>query len=78
MQQEETEKQQHVIVTEKKIFKGFTTEDVRNYDQKQSGKLDCGIAWNSSRCERFLAGRSAALSIVAVKIVFQQPSRIIR
>ena len=33
-QQKETEKQQHVIVTEKNCFKGFTTEDVRNYDQK--------------------------------------------
>ena len=33
-QQEETEKQQHVIVTEKNLFKGFTTESVRNYEQK--------------------------------------------
>ena len=33
-QQEETEKQEHVIVTENNLFKGFTTEDVRNYDQK--------------------------------------------
>ena len=33
-QQEETEKQQHVIVTENKLFKGFTAEGVRNYDQK--------------------------------------------
>ena len=32
--QEETEKQLHVIVTEKNLFKGFTTERVRNYDQK--------------------------------------------
>ena len=29
-QQEETEKQQHVIVTENKLFKGFNTEGVRN------------------------------------------------
>ena len=33
-QQEETEKQEHVIVTEKKLFKGFTTEGIQNYDQK--------------------------------------------
>ena len=46
-QQEETEKHQHVIVTENNLFKGFTTEDVQNYDQKYSGKLDSGIAWNS-------------------------------
>ena len=32
--QEETEKQQHVIVTENNLFKSFTTKDVRNYDQK--------------------------------------------
>ena len=31
-EQEETEKQQHVIVTEVILFKGFTTEGVRNYD----------------------------------------------
>ena len=28
-QQEETEKQQHVIVTENILFKGFTTDGVR-------------------------------------------------
>ena len=33
-QEEETEEQQHVIVIENKLFKGFTTEGVRNYDQK--------------------------------------------
>ena len=33
-QQEETEKQQHVIVKEKKFFKGFTAEGFQNYDQK--------------------------------------------
>ena len=33
-QQEETEEQKHVIVTENNIFKGFTIEDIRNYDQK--------------------------------------------
>ena len=33
-QQEETEKQQQVIETENNLFKGFTTEGVRNYDQK--------------------------------------------
>ena len=33
-QQKATEKQQHVIVTENNLFKGFTTEGVRNYDQK--------------------------------------------
>ena len=43
-QQKETEKQQYVIVTENNLFKGFTAEDVRNYDQKLSGKLDSGVA----------------------------------
>ena len=33
-QQEETKKQQHAIVTENKLFKGFTIEGVQNYDQK--------------------------------------------
>ena len=33
-QQEETEKQQHVIATGNNLLKGFTTEGVRNYDQK--------------------------------------------
>ena len=33
-QKEETEKQQHVIVTENNLFKGFSIEGVRNYDQK--------------------------------------------
>ena len=33
-QQEETEKHQHVLVTENKLFKGFTAERVQNYDQK--------------------------------------------
>ena len=27
-QQKETEKQQHIIVTEKTLFKGFTTKDI--------------------------------------------------
>ena len=36
----ETEKQQHVIVTESNLFKGFTTKSVRNYDQKYFGKID--------------------------------------
>ena len=31
-QQEETEKQQHVILTENNLFTGFTTKGVRNYD----------------------------------------------
>ena len=31
-QQEETEKQQQVIVTENKIYKGYTAEGIRNYD----------------------------------------------
>ena len=30
-QQENTEKQQHVIVAKNKLFKGLTTEDVQNY-----------------------------------------------
>ena len=33
-QQKETEKQQHVVVREDNLFKGFTTERARNYDQK--------------------------------------------
>ena len=33
-QQEETEKQQHVIVTENNLFKGFTTKGIRNYNRK--------------------------------------------
>ena len=33
-QQEETEKQPHVIVTENNLFKGFTAKDVRNQDKK--------------------------------------------
>ena len=39
-QPEETEKQQHVIVTETNLFKVFTAEGVRNYNRKQSGKLE--------------------------------------
>ena len=39
-QQEETEKQQHFIVTESNLFKGFNTEDIRKYDQEESGNLD--------------------------------------
>ena len=39
-QQKETEKQQYIIVRENSLFKGFATEGVPNYDQKQSGKLD--------------------------------------
>ena len=55
-------------MTENNFFKGFDTEDVRNYDQKLSGKLDSGVAWNSSRCGRFLDGRSTEPSTVAVKL----------
>ena len=33
-EQEETEKQQHVILKENNLFKSFTTEGVRNSDQK--------------------------------------------
>ena len=33
-QQEETEKQKYVIVTENWLFKGFTTKCVQNYDRK--------------------------------------------
>ena len=33
-QQIETEKQQHVIVTENISFEGFTIEGVQNYNQK--------------------------------------------
>ena len=31
-QQEEIQKQKHTIVTENNLFKGFTTEGVRNYE----------------------------------------------
>ena len=32
--QEETEKQQHVIVTENNLFKSFAAKAVRNYERK--------------------------------------------
>ena len=67
-QQEEAEKQQHVIVTEYNLFKDLTTKGVRNNDQKKSDELDSGVYRNSSRCGGFLAGRSAASSTVAVKV----------
>ena len=67
-QQEETEKQQHIIVTENNLFKGFTAEGIRNYNQKQSGKLDSFVVWNSSRCARFLNDRFATSSTVTVKL----------
>ena len=67
-QHRKTEKQQHIIVTENNVFKGFTTEGVRNYDQKFSGNLDSVVAWNSSRCGRFLDIRFAAPSTVSVKL----------
>ena len=37
--QEETEKKQYIIVTENNLFKGFTAESVRYYDNKYSGNL---------------------------------------
>ena len=49
-QQKETEKQQYDTASENHLFKGFTTEGCRNFDQKYFGKLDSGVAWNSSRC----------------------------
>ena len=67
-QKKEIEKQQYVSLTENNLFKGFTTEGVRNYDQKWSGKLDSGVAWYSSRCGRLPDGRSAAPSIVTAKL----------
>ena len=33
-QQEETEKQQHVIVPEKNLLKSFTTKGIQNYNRK--------------------------------------------
>ena len=33
-QQKEKEKQQHIIMAENNLFKGFTTEGVRNYEKK--------------------------------------------
>ena len=62
-QQEETEKQQHVIVTKSNLFKGFTIEGVLNYFLKQSTKLG-----SSSCCGRFLAGRTTAPSTVTFKL----------
>ena len=34
-----------VIVTENNLLKGFTTKGIRNYDQKQSGKLESDVRW---------------------------------
>ena len=67
-QQEETAKHQHIIITENNLFKDFTTEGVRNYDQKSSDKLDSSVAWNSSRCGRFFSGRFTVPSTIAVKV----------
>ena len=39
-QQEQAEKQQHVVATEINLFKSFTTNGVQNYDRYYSGKLD--------------------------------------
>ena len=50
-QLEETRKQHHVFKTGNSLFKGFTTECVRNYDLKLFGKLDSGVAWNFSAAE---------------------------
>ena len=44
-QQEETEKQQHVIVIEKTLFIGFPIKGVRNYEKKQSDELDRDGRW---------------------------------
>ena len=44
-QQEETGKQQHVIVIQNNLFKGFPTIGVRNYDRKQSDNLDRDDIW---------------------------------
>ena len=44
-QQVETEKQQHFIMTENNLLKGFTTKDVWNYDRKWSIKLDSEGRW---------------------------------
>ena len=41
----EIEKQQHIIVTGNNLFKGFTTEGVRNYDQNLPEKLDSDGRW---------------------------------
>ena len=67
-QQEEITKQENVIVTENNLFKGYTTEGVRNYYQKYSGKLDNSVTWNSSHCGKFLVGRFEAPSTIAVKL----------
>ena len=44
-QQEDVQKQQHVIMTENNLFKGYTTKDVLNYDRKESSKLDNNGRW---------------------------------
>ena len=45
-QREETDNQQHVIMTEKILFKGLTTKGIRNYNRKYSGKLDNYGRWS--------------------------------
>ena len=67
-QQKEIEKQQHIIVIENSLFKGFTREGVPNYDQKQSGELDSGVDSETSRWKKFLAGRSAETPTVTIKL----------
>ena len=39
-QQKEVEKQQHVIVTENNLFKGFTTEGGQNYAESLTVTVD--------------------------------------
>ena len=39
-QQEETEKHQHVFMTESNLFKGYTTKDFLDYNRKLSSKLN--------------------------------------
>ena len=62
-QLEETEKQQHVIMTENNL--GFSTGGILNYDQKY---LESDVAWSFSSCGRFLPGRSAETPTVAIKL----------
>ena len=45
VEEKETDKYQHVIMTENNLFKGYTTKDVLNYDRKQSSKLDNDGRW---------------------------------
>ena len=48
---EKEQKQQRINGIENILLKSCTTKGVLNYDQKSSGSLDSGAAWNSFRSE---------------------------